>query len=54
MGALMVAMMGSTVPLDLTDLMKNINAPVLTHLWQELEYHINVCRVTCGAHIELL
>jgi hypothetical protein len=33
---------------------KNINAPMLTHVWQELEYRINVCRVTHGAHIEHL
>jgi len=26
----------------------------LTHVWQELEYHIDVCRVTRGAHIEHL
>jgi hypothetical protein len=46
---------------DLTDLkariiaaVKNIDAPMLTHVWQELEYHIDVCHVTCGAHIEHL
>jgi hypothetical protein len=33
---------------------KNIDAPMLTHVWQELEYRIDVCRVTCGAHIEHL
>jgi hypothetical protein len=33
---------------------KNIDAPMLTHVWQELEYRIDVCRVTRGAHIELL
>jgi hypothetical protein len=31
---------------------KNIDAPVLTRVWQELEYHIDVCRVTRGAHIK--
>ena len=25
-----------------------------THAWQELEYRIDVCRVTRGAHIEHL
>jgi len=25
-----------------------------THAWQELQYRINVCRVTRGAHIEHL
>ena len=29
-------------------------APMLTRVWQELEYHIAVCRVTGGAHIEHL
>jgi len=46
---------------DLADLqarftaaVKNIDAPMLTPVcvWQELEYLIDVCRVTCGAHIE--
>jgi hypothetical protein len=46
---------------DLADLkariitaVKNMNAPMLTRVWQELEYHINVFRVTHGAHIEHL
>jgi hypothetical protein len=26
----------------------------LTRVWQELEYRIDVCRVTRGAHIEHL
>jgi len=29
-------------------------APILTRVWQELEYRIDVCRVARGAHIELL
>jgi hypothetical protein len=33
---------------------KNIDAPMLTRVWQELEYRIDVCRVTCVAHIEHL
>jgi len=33
---------------------KNIYAPMLTCVWQELEYHVDVCHVTCGAHIEHL
>jgi hypothetical protein len=33
---------------------KNIDAPMLTCVWQELEYRIDVCRVTRGAHIEHL
>ena len=46
---------------DLADLkpriiaaVKNIDAPMLTRVWQELEYRIDVCRVTRGAHIERL
>jgi hypothetical protein len=34
--------------------MKNIDALMLTRVWQELEYHIDVCRVTRDAHIEHL
>jgi hypothetical protein len=33
---------------------KNIDAPMLTRVWQKLEYRIDVCRVTRGAHIEHL
>jgi hypothetical protein len=31
---------------------KNIDAPMLTRVWQELEYRIDVCHVTRGAHVE--
>jgi len=51
----------SNRPQDLADLkpriiaaVKNIDAPKLTRVWQELEYRIDVCRVTRGAHIEHL
>jgi hypothetical protein len=47
------------LPCDLADLkvriiaaVKNIDAPMLKRVWQELEYRIDVCRVTCDAHIE--
>jgi hypothetical protein len=33
---------------------KNIDAPMLTRVWQELENRIDVCRVTRGARIEHL
>jgi hypothetical protein len=33
---------------------KNTDPPMLMREWQELEYHINVCRVICGAHIKHL
>jgi hypothetical protein len=36
----------------ITAAVKNIDAPMLTLLWQELEYRIDVCHVTRGAHIE--
>jgi hypothetical protein len=49
------------LPRDLTDLktriiaaVKNTNARMLTRVWKELEYRIDVCRVTRGAHIEHL
>jgi len=29
-------------------------ALMLKHVWQQLEYRIDVCRVTRGAHIEHL
>jgi len=32
----------------------DIDAPMLTRVWQELEYRIDVCRFTRGAHIEYL
>jgi hypothetical protein len=35
-----------------TGKLKNIDAPMLTRVWQELEYRIDVCRITRGAHIE--
>jgi hypothetical protein len=34
--------------------LKNVDAPMLTCVWQELEYRIDVCRVTRVAHIEHL
>jgi len=49
------------LPRDLADLkpriiaaVKNIDAPMFTCVWQELEYRIDVCRVTRGAYIEHL
>jgi hypothetical protein len=33
---------------------KNIDEPMLTRMWQELEDRIDVCRVTRRAHIEHL
>jgi hypothetical protein len=33
---------------------KNFDAVMLTLMWQELEYLIDVCRVTRGAHTEYL
>ena len=50
-----------TLSRDLADLKlliisagKNIDALMLTRVWQELEYRVDVCRVTSGAHIEHL
>jgi hypothetical protein len=38
----------------ITAAVKNIDSPMLTCVcvWQELEYRIDVCHVTRGAHIE--
>jgi hypothetical protein len=33
---------------------KNIDAVMLTRVWQELEYRIEASRATRGAHIEHL
>jgi hypothetical protein len=56
-----VESMQRTRPRDLADLkariiavVKNIDAPLLMSVWQKLEYRIDVCRVTRGAHIEHL
>jgi hypothetical protein len=37
-----------------TEEVKNIDAPMLTRVWQLFEYRIDVCHVTRGAHIENL
>ena len=49
------------LPRDIADLkarviaaVKNIDAPMLTRVCQELGYHIDAFRVTRGAHIEHL
>ena len=34
-----------------TGCLRKQKAPMLTRVWQELEYRIDVCRVTCGAYI---
>jgi len=26
---------------------------MLINMWQELEYHLDICRATTGAHIEV-
>ena len=50
-----------SLPCDLADLKariiaaaKNIDAFMLACVWQELQYRIDVCCVTRGAHIEHL
>jgi hypothetical protein len=45
--------MGASIFFTAT-IIRTFQAPMLTRMWLELEYHINVCRVTCGAHIEHL
>jgi len=48
-------------PVSILDLKKRITAAVetitpdlLSRVWQELDYHLDVCRVTKGAYIEHL
>jgi hypothetical protein len=43
-----------SVGCTITASVKNIDTPMLTRVWQELEYRIDVCRVTCGVHIKHL
>jgi len=47
------------LPRDLADLkariiaaLKNIDAPMLMRVWQELEYRIDVCHVNRGSQME--
>jgi hypothetical protein len=54
-----VAMEGRTITshqchVTIIAAVKNIDAPMLTRVCQELEYRIDVCRITRGAHIEHL
>jgi hypothetical protein len=51
----------SPQPVSIPDLKKRITAAVetitpvlLIRVWQELDYRLNVCRVTTGAYIEHL
>jgi hypothetical protein len=30
-----------------------VGPPLLTNTWQELEYRLDICRATTGAHIEV-
>jgi hypothetical protein len=40
--------------MDLFTATGKLNTSMLLHAWQELEYHIDMCYVTCGAHIKHL
>ncbi|GBL90808.1 hypothetical protein AVEN_215545-1 [Araneus ventricosus] len=37
----------------ITDVIHSVAPDVLTHVWEELDYQLDVCRATNGAHIEL-
>ena len=37
-----------------TECLHKQKAPMMTRVWQELDYRIDVCRVTRGEHIEHL
>ena len=38
----------------ITEAVATIDNPMLGHVWQELDYWLDVCRVSNGAHIEHL
>jgi response regulator RpfG family c-di-GMP phosphodiesterase len=40
------------IPLDQT--LCVVDGDMLTRVWNELEFHIDVCRITKGGHIERL
>jgi hypothetical protein len=49
------------LPADLQDLCNRVTAAMalvdrdmLTHVWNEMDYRIDVCRITKGRHIEHL
>jgi hypothetical protein len=49
------------VPVTLDGLKQRITAPtagvdedMLTRVWQEFDYRVDICRVTKGAHVEHL
>jgi len=47
--------MGDTAHIDtIFKLLPHTCQLMLTRVWQQLEYRIDVCRVTRGAHIEHL
>ncbi|GBO19945.1 hypothetical protein AVEN_158729-1 [Araneus ventricosus] len=37
----------------ITDVIPSVTPDVLTRVWEELDYPLDVCRATNGAHIEL-
>ncbi|GBN64556.1 hypothetical protein AVEN_202588-1 [Araneus ventricosus] len=37
----------------ITDVINSATPDVLTRVWEELDYRLDVCRATNGAHIEL-
>ncbi|GBM08380.1 hypothetical protein AVEN_108376-1 [Araneus ventricosus] len=37
----------------ITDVINSVTPDVLTRVWEELDYRLDVCRATNGAHIEL-
>ncbi|GBO37774.1 hypothetical protein AVEN_151048-1 [Araneus ventricosus] len=37
----------------ITDVIHSVTPDVLTHVWEVLDYRLDVCRATNGAHIEL-
>jgi hypothetical protein len=39
---------------QIRDVVDSIDQDLLARVWQELDYRVDVCRVTGGAHIEHL
>jgi hypothetical protein len=37
----------------ITEAVRSVTPDVLRHVWQELEYRLNVCKATNGSHFEL-
>ncbi|GBM56365.1 hypothetical protein AVEN_7173-1 [Araneus ventricosus] len=39
--------------IEITNVIHSVTPDVLTRVWEELDYRLDACRATNGAHIEL-